>query len=279
MAVLSISSQVAQGHVGNSATAFAMRRLGRDVWDLPTVVLSHHPGHAKPAGMAMPPETVRAMIESVLARGRPEALFSGYLANAENAVTIAAVARRLRLTGHLPYVLDPVLGDAHTGLYVGEDVASGVRDTLLPLADIVLPNRFELAFLTGREITSVEDCTAACRQLIAEGPRAVICTSSPAPARKVSAQIVTTDSVWRVSMPEVPDAPHGTGDLFAGVVLAKSLDGMPIHEAAGYGAGAVHAVAAWSKAMGLDDLALVPAQASIGDPPVLPEIETLSSNN
>lgn len=275
MAILSISSQVSQGHVGNSATAFALRRLGQEVWDVPTIVLSHHPGHGAPAGMRVPPEKVAELIASVLSRGRPDFVFSGYLADAANAELVAGQVATLREAGTLPYVLDPVLGDTHTGLYVSPEIAEAVRSLLLPAATIVLPNRFELEHLSGQGIEKAADCSSAARRLIEVGPRAVVCTSSPADSGMVAVQVVTADQSWRVQMPAIPNAPHGTGDLFAGVFMAKWLEGAPLQEAGGYAAGAVHAVVAWSRAMAKDDLALVEAQASLSDPPVLPKIEVL----
>ena len=44
-AVLSIQSQVAFGHVGNSAATLPLQRLGFDVVAINTVQLAHHPGH------------------------------------------------------------------------------------------------------------------------------------------------------------------------------------------------------------------------------------------
>lgn len=275
MAVLSVSSQVAVGHVGNSATAFALRRMGQEVWDVPTIVLSHHPGHGAPAVLRNPPETVAAMLDSILARGRPAAMMSGYLADAANADLIADRLSVLRRDGEVPFILDPVSGDSHTGLYVSAEIAAALTEVLLPLSSILLPNRFELAQLSGQQVGSPAECIRAARSLIERGPRAVVCTSSPAGERMAAAQVVTVEGSWRVQMPLIPDAPHGTGDLFAGVFTAKWLEGAPLREAAGYAAGAVHAVVAWSRAMGKNDLALAEAQASLNDPPVLPEIETL----
>lgn len=275
MAVLSVSSQVAQGYVGNSATAYALRRLAHDVWDIPTVVLSHHPGHGRPAGMKLPSETVAEMIASVIARARPSVFFSGYLADPANAGVIAERIRGLRQEGGLPYILDPVMGDDHTGLYVDEKIASAIRQKLVPLATILLPNRFELDYLAGQETGTLEQCVAAGRTLIETGPDAVICTSAPAEPGRIRTLAVTANDAWVVEMSEVPSAPHGTGDLFAGVFMAKWLDGAPLQEAMGYAAGAVHAVAAWSRAIGKDDLALAEAQSGLNEPPVLPDIETV----
>lgn len=275
MAILSISSQVAKGHVGNSATAFTLRRLGHEVWDVPTVVLSHHPGHARPEGLAVPPETLAAMVRSVLGRGRPSAVFSGYLSDPANGETVAVAVETLRREGPAPYVLDPILGDADTGVYVRNGVEAVIRQRLLPLADVVLPNRFELGLLAVRKIDSTAQALDAARSLIEGGPKSVICTSAPAVADRIAVLVVTSDRAWRLEMPTVPDAPNGTGDLFAGVFMARWLEGMKLQEAAGHAAAAVHAVVAWSKAVGDEDLALVVAQSALADPPSLPGIEVL----
>lgn len=273
MAILSISSQVSRGHVGNSATAFALRRMGHVVWDVPTVVLSHHPGHGKPEGLGIPPETVDAMIGSVLGRGRPSAMFSGYLAEAANGEAVARRLAALRQEGPVPYVLDPILGDTGYGVYVREGVEAAIRERLLPLADVILPNLFELGRLADRTVDDEAAALDAAQALVAAGPQAVICTSAPAGAGRVGVLIVTADRAWRLAMPAVPDAPRGTGDLFAGVFTARWMEGMALQEAAGHAAAAVHAVVAWSKAVGDEDLALVVAQAALADPPSLPSIE------
>ena len=44
-AILSIQSEVAYGHVGNSAAALPLQRLGFEVWPVNTVQLGHHPGY------------------------------------------------------------------------------------------------------------------------------------------------------------------------------------------------------------------------------------------
>ena len=45
MAILSIQSHVAYGHVGNAAAVFPLQRLGHEVWPLHTVMFSNHPGY------------------------------------------------------------------------------------------------------------------------------------------------------------------------------------------------------------------------------------------
>ncbi|MDF1736552.1 MAG: PfkB family carbohydrate kinase, partial [Minwuia sp.] len=173
------------------------------------------------------------------------------------------------------YVLDPIIGDTHTGRYVAQGVAETIRDTLMPRADIVLPNRFELGVLAGMPTTTEIEVMLAARHLLTLGPSAVVCTSCPGVPGKVHVLVVQHDALHRISMPAIPQAPHGTGDLFAGLFMARMLDGMPLQNAAALAASAVHAVIGWSRALGDSDLALVAAQSALLDPPLEAEVTVL----
>jgi pyridoxine kinase len=63
-AILSIQSHVVYGHVGNSAAAFALQRLGREVWPLHTVQFSSHAGYPGWRGEAFPPTLIAACFKS-----------------------------------------------------------------------------------------------------------------------------------------------------------------------------------------------------------------------
>ena len=150
--VIVVSSHVAWGGVGNRAAVFALERLGFPVVAVPTVVLPYHPGHG-PGTRIVPGEGDFAKLLADVAARTPAAaaILSGYLATPEQA---DAVARLVAATkSHNPealYLLDPVLGD-DGALYMPETLLAAIRDRLLPIADIVTPNRFELAFLDGME--------------------------------------------------------------------------------------------------------------------------------
>src|SRR6185295_17106342 len=84
------------------------------------------------------------------------------------------------------YLLDPVIGDAG-GLYVPEPLAIAFRQTLLPLADIVTPNRFELAYLSGSDPADNPGLARAARSLAVEE---VVVTSAFAPAGETACLLV-----------------------------------------------------------------------------------------
>ena len=181
MAILSISSRVVYGYVGNSAMVPALQHLGLTVWPVDTVVFSNHPGHGQFRGEVRDPAALAALLEGladlgVLATCR--AVLSGYLGGAETAAVVESALDLVRATnpGAL-YCCDPVIGDNGRN-YVGADVVTAIRERLLPRADLATPNRHELAVLSGTAAAdgAADAPVAAARRLPLTGPRLALVT-------------------------------------------------------------------------------------------------------
>lgn len=261
--VLSIQSEVAAGHVGNGAARFALQRLGVDVLALPTVLFSNHPGHGGFAGRAIPAQDLKDMLDGLAAGGfldGVDAVLSGYLGAPEQAEIVREAVRAVkrRNPGAL-YLLDPVFGD-EGGAYARPGVAEAMARHLLPLADIVAPNRFELASLASRRIESAADAVAAARSL---GRPLVLATSVPCAGGAIGTAAVTAAGAFLACAPRAPHAPSGTGDLLAALFLGWRLKGEPVEAALGRASGAVAALIALSGSS--KDLALVAGQARLTD--------------
>ncbi|MDA0996619.1 MAG: bifunctional hydroxymethylpyrimidine kinase/phosphomethylpyrimidine kinase, partial [Proteobacteria bacterium] len=174
MQVITIQSRVAHGYVGNAIAVPALQALGFDVWPIDTVRLSHHPGHGRPAGSSVPSAEVAAMLGSVLGRigGAPLAMLIGYLGSVETGAQVMAEIERHRESGgKFQLIVDPVLGDDREGIYVDVELPDFYRRKLLPMADMVLPNRFELALLSGMTIDDAAGAVRAARSLIGNGTK------------------------------------------------------------------------------------------------------------
>jgi pyridoxine kinase len=232
--LLVISSYVARGTVGLQATVPALMRPDFDVMTLPTIVLSNHPGHAKCAGTEIAPETLAAMVEALDDNGwlaSLDAFFTGYLPSAAHAEWARRTLERIkRLNRETLYVADPVIGDDPGGLYVSRDTAEAVRDLLLPLADVITPNRFELSWLSAQPVTDRASAITAGRQL---RPRRVIATSIPEGPERLANLLIAAGQCAVEVVPLRSHAPHGTGDYFAGQLLAALLEGRSDEQALG----------------------------------------------
>jgi pyridoxine kinase len=266
-AILSIQSQVAYGHVGNSAAMLPLQRLGFDVFALNTVQLAHHPGYGTWRGHKLGPEQLGEILRGLEERGvlgRCVAVLSGYLGDAAIAdVVLRAVAAVRGARPEACYLCDPVIGDDGPGVFVSEGVAEAIGERLVPVADVTVPNRFELAHLTGQSIRSLEDALAAAVALRARGPRLVVATGLELSERpdELAVLAATAEDAWLVATPRLPLAVGGgTGDAFAALFLGHYLAAADLGTALERAVAAMFALVARTCDEGAEELCLVAAQ-------------------
>jgi pyridoxine kinase len=257
--ILSLSSQVARGHVGHSATVFAWQRLGIEVIALPTIILSNRPDLPHRAGERVRPELLGEMVAAIDENGwlgGIDAVFTGYLPSAEHVALAANLVERLKVEkSDLLYCCDPILGDEPGGLYIARDAAEALQADLLPVADIVTPNRFELGWLTGRTIASRAEALAAAQSL----GRITLATSSPAAADDELANLLVADGrAWEAVVRRRESVPHGTGDIYAALFLAHLVRSRTAPDALAVATGALEAIIEASQ--GRDELNLIDSQ-------------------
>ena len=276
MNILSIQSHVSYGHVGHAAATFPLQRLGYEVWPVPTVIFSNHLGYGVKRGRVVSAEEAAALIEGledIGALAECDAVLSGYLGDkALGGVVLGAVEK---VRAHRPQAIfccDPVMGDVDEGLYVQADIPEFVRQEMVPVADILTPNIFELEHLTGQRIESLSDAKEAARLLLGRGPKLVLVTSVPGPdgpEQQISMLAITAKEAWLVSTPffdNLPATVKGTGDIVAALFLGHYLRSGDGSTALAKTAAAVHGVLAATVAAGARELRIIEAQdALLGD--------------
>lgn len=227
--VLAISSQVIHGSVGNRATQTVLARFGHRVWSLPTILLPWHPGHGKGHRTIIEAEDFQAMIDDLIASPRIhnlKGIVTGYLGAEGQAASIAKLVRHLKaLNPELIYLCDPVMGDAGQ-LYVPEPIAQSIRTHLLPLADIITPNRFELEWLSGM---TCDNLTASIKAAHSLPPRKTIQTSVPLDNIEqgmTGLLMITRERALLAKHQAFATAPNGLGDMFGALILSGALQGL-----------------------------------------------------
>jgi pyridoxine kinase len=215
-------------------------RAGIEVVGLPTVVLSNHPIRAHIAGVTLDPQLLADMVRALDDNGwlaSFDAIFSGYLPSIQHVEVVAAAIARLRaLKPEVTYVCDPIFGDDPGGFYIDERAAHGIRGLLLPLADVLTPNRFELSWLSGVDVQSPSDAVTA----IARLARPIVAGTSIPDGPASLATVLTAERASFIGRVEKwTGVPHGTGDIFAGCLTAKLMLGLTPEYALGYALGGV----------------------------------------
>ncbi|QEK91858.1 pyridoxine/pyridoxal/pyridoxamine kinase [Achromobacter insolitus] len=263
--IVSVQSQVVYGCVGNNAAMPVFRKAGLRAIAVPTVILSNTPHYPTLHGGAVPLDWFEGLLQGLDERGvtrRARAVVCGYLGQPGQAGLLAGWLPALRASRpDLKVHIDPVMGDRNDGLYVNEGLVQQYRDLLVPLADGMTPNHFELELLVGRALSSIEEVVAAARELIPRGPEWIVVTSAApmtAAAGTLQLAVVTRDEATVVTHPEIaiPPSVHGTGDVFMAGVTARLLTGQSLVEAVRSAAAQVTVALERTRELGWEELAV-----------------------
>ena len=227
MKILSIQSAVAYGHVGNSAAVFPLQRIGVEVLPVYTVNFSNHTGYGAWRGPLIAPADVADVITGIEERGvlpQIDVVLSGYQGSEGiGDVILDAVARVKAANPSAIYSCDPVMGNAKSGCFVAPAIPVLLRERVVPHADIITPNQFELGFLTGTEPADLESTLASADLAREMGPRTILVTSverPDAPEGTIEMLAVTDDGAWIVQTPRIPMKANGSGDVTAALFTA-----------------------------------------------------------
>jgi pyridoxine kinase len=273
MNILSFQSAVTCGHVGNSIAVFALQRLGHEVWPVDTVRFSNHPGHGGFRGTVTAPADLADLIEGIAERGwlgAIDAVLSGYLgAPAQGAVLADAIARIKAANPQALWALDPVIGD-HGRIFVKDGIPQFMRDVAVPTADILMPNAFELGYLTGRPCQTLAQAAAAAHALrgTAAG-RIVVATGlalTDGPQQTLTTLATGAAGAWAVTTSAIAHPANGAGDLFAALFLGRFLPSRDIAASLSLATSSVHAIVARSAEAGARELQVVAAQDELVSP-------------
>jgi pyridoxine kinase len=225
--ILSIQSAVAYGHVGNSAAVFPLQRIGVEVLPVYTVNFSNHTGYGAWRGPLISPDDVREVLLGIEERGvfpQIDAVLSGYQGGEGIADVILETVERVKKANPAAvYSCDPVMGNAKSGCFVAPAIPVLLRDRVVPAADILTPNQFELGFLTGTEPDTLESTLASVELVRATGPRTVLVTSVERPDRDdgtIEMLAVDDSGSWLVQTPHIPMKANGSGDVTAALFTA-----------------------------------------------------------
>ena len=215
--ILSISSLVARGRVGNAIAVPVLEALGHEVWSVPTIQLSVRPGLGTLDRQDVPAEMITRFVDALAADGqlaRLEGVLTGYLPSDAHVHAAAAAVRRAKEANpDLIYLCDPVMGDEDKGLYIDECAAEAIKSDLVGLADVATPNLFEVGWLADG---AGEEALSLAGQL---APALVAVTSAEGDNTHIANLLIKDGKALARTSERYGGVPNGTGDLFAALLL------------------------------------------------------------
>jgi len=179
----------------------------------------------------VPASIVAEQIKAVLADIGADAVKTGMLANAD---VISTVVATLQQFPRAPLVVDPVMVAKSGDALLAQDAVQTLRESLLPLAEIVTPNVPEAEVLVGSKLESSSDFIQAAQAIHEMGAQNVVIKGGHRPPNQSkSGDPLIVDLFYdgrQVQEIEGPfiDTPHthGTGCTFASAITAGLARGL-----------------------------------------------------
>jgi hydroxymethylpyrimidine/phosphomethylpyrimidine kinase len=174
------------------------------------------------------PESVRRQMEAVLSDFPVGAAKTGMLAESAIIETVAAVFRQFGL-GHL--VVDPVMVAQSGDPLLAETAEETMKESLIPLAELVTPNLPEAQRLVGFPVESLEEMEKAAERILEMGARSVLVKGGHGSGEEVTDLFHDGHvRVFRHQRIKTIDT-HGTGCTLSAAIAAELAAGCEIHEA------------------------------------------------
>jgi hydroxymethylpyrimidine/phosphomethylpyrimidine kinase len=149
-----------------------------------------------------------------------------------DARTVRAVAAGLRRHRARNVVLDPVLVSTSGFPLLSAAGIRALRRNLLPVSDLVTPNRDEAAVISGMAIRTERDVRRAARRIGDLGARAVLVTGGDAPGDRIRDVLWNGNTFRTFGHRRIATAAtHGSGCTLSSAIAANLSRGDPLEAA------------------------------------------------
>lgn len=233
--ILSIQSHVIHGYAGNKCSVFPMQLHGYEVDPINSVQFSNHSAYKLMRGQILDGLQLSDIYEGLKLNeiNNYSHILTGYCRNLSFLQEVVNIVKDLKQRNpDILFYCDPVMGD-DGNYYVPKELMPVYRDIVIPLADVITPNVFELSELSGLSINNEQECLEAIDLMHKCGVKIVVVSSG----LETSTTKFCYASVYkganeralqyRFDIPILPGKFVGTGDVFISLLLVwmDKLDG------------------------------------------------------
>ena len=169
---------------------------------------------------SLSPEMVTAQIDAVVGDMGVQAVKTGMLFSSEIIEAVAEAIERWRLTS---LVVDPVMVSRVGAKLIDDRALDSLFNSLIPLASIVTPNRYEAQLLSGIEINDFEAMKAAAEIIFQKSATPVLVKGGGMKGRLRGVDIYFDGQEWETFQTRSVETnnTHGTGCTLSAAIAAN----------------------------------------------------------
>lgn len=171
----------------------------------------------------LPLDLIDLQFDSILSDCKIDAIKTGMLYSPE---ITKIVAERLE-NYDAPFIIDPVLTAGVGGSLAETGLAEAIRKYLLPLCELITPNKYEAEVLSGIKINNEYDATLAC-ELIGKGGSSVYLKGGHMNTKNVTDYLYLNSNVKKFEYPRLKRSGHGSGCILSSFITANCANGLDI---------------------------------------------------
>ncbi len=166
--------------------------------------------------------SLELQMESILSDFHIDAVKIGMVFNSQ---IIKAIHSKLK-NSKFPIVVDPIIKSTTGRLLLKKNALPDYRKMIIPLADVITPNRYE-----SKILTNMTDPRKAAKKIQTMGAKNVIITGFTESNNKISDLILEPDAQYKISGKKIPIINHGSGCDYSASITESLAKGLPVSEA------------------------------------------------
>ncbi|WP_019223733.1 hydroxymethylpyrimidine/phosphomethylpyrimidine kinase [Bartonella rattaustraliani] len=172
---------------------------------------------------------ITAQMHTALEASPISAIKIGMTGNRE---IITAVCHILEQYPHIPVIFDPVLVASSGGKLTTEETIEVIIHKLLPLVDLLTPNREELAILSQSPLASYhEEAIQQAQKVLSFGPRSLLIKGGHADGPLATDSFIDKTGIINISTPRLTGTMRGTGCILSSAIAAHLALNEPMIQA------------------------------------------------
>ena len=216
---LTIAGSDPIGGAGIQADIKAMASLGVHPHTVITAITAQNTS-AVVSIMPVPCDMIRQQLEAVLSDSDVRAVKTGMLYDSEIVETVVDGISELTV----PIIADPVLVAGVGDSLASDDLVKAIKKKLMPVCDLITPNKYEAEAISGITIKNEDDAMRAC-ELMGKSGTSVYLKGGHIESAMVVDTLYHAAEFKRFEYPRLERAGHGGGCTLSAYITAGIAKG------------------------------------------------------